>query len=513
MSEYRNGSDYSEYASTAEEVSDEKQASGEKPADKMENTSNWYCSMHKPAIFSLITAAISLFLLVFSFLPFINVRTTHGEENYYTTSFSPTEIVGYSFKIFVSYDSAKELKRSDEYKSFNKAYGKAEDISTTRKLSDTNKEKLQDFAKAAIALELVSSGENIKLNLIAASIMTIAYMGFLLAAFGMSIAAFIKAMMKYPGAEDFIRFAKKTLVMIALLFPIYLLVLAEASRFTLVPAWNFTEGALCFGDGGVSLAAGPWLSFIPLALIAVYAGYACYLKMAETSVAFSKSKDKYRIISLLILIAALISIFLPAMSVSAAYPKSKKTVEKGTEYVSLTDIYEFSGIDSDFYFANGPYYDDEIEAAAELIAKDEANVGAGAEILHGLIHSFDNMSILYVLTNAFAILFILFLALIIKKCLGNLIAGEKTLGAGKLYVLAAISAALYLIMLATLALMANAMLSIEASRYVTLSIGVGPILAPILLAASFVFLGLRPPKEKESKFDNPDVSLAPYVIN
>ena len=283
---------------------------------KTGSASIWYQAIHNPKVFSIITAALSLLLIIFAFCPFISVKTNYGEKSSYTTSFSPTEYVDYAFKAFSPYGSDKALLKSREYKTFEKAYDKIDGISMTKKLSSSDKAKLEDFTKAAIVLDLVSPDNNLKVNLVGAAAATIAYFCMLILALAASLVAIVKSFFG-GNVERYTSYASRRLGITALFLPVYLVILSQASRF------SHGSYLLDFGSGSVGVGAGLVLTLIPIFIITLFAAFKCYSKMQNLTEPHAKSNAKVRIVTMLLIVASVVAVFLPTVSVVFAVPKTK----------------------------------------------------------------------------------------------------------------------------------------------------------------------------------------------
>ncbi len=468
---------------------------------------NWYQAAHKPSVFSIITAAISLLLIIFAFCPFISVKTNYGEKSSFATSFSPVEMIKYTAKSFTPYGSDKALAKSKEYKDFEKAYQKASSISFTKKLSNSDKEKLEDFIKSAIMLDLVGPENNIKVNLVAAAAASLTYIALALMAFVASIIAIIKSLLFDSDVERYTRYASRKLGSLALSMPIFILILAQASKF------SHGSYSLGFGTAGVGVAWGLIAALVPILIISLYAAAKCYSKMQCLNETHAKSNAKTRLVIMALLIASVVAVFLPTISVSCASPKTKRKTVKETEYVSISDIYEISSVDSDYYseIINS---DESLIYAAEQVSKGKGEAGAGALLLHSVIFSEGNLSALYVFITIFAVNFMLLALTLLRRYVTAFLNGGAVINPERHLKFTILFAVFFLASSLGLSMFANTWISVDASYYLLFNLGIGPILALVFSFCAHITLRLRQEKDVTAeKFDNPDVSSAPYVIN
>ena len=465
----------------------------------------WYTAMHKPTVFSAITMAISVLLIFLLLSPFINVRTRHG-DNYYNTSFSPLQIVEYSVKSFIPYTD-KQILASDEYKEFKSISKEISKIKQYNDLTRKDKNLLEDYNKSTIALAFVKNEEIPKANLVAAAIFTIVYAVVAVTAFISSAVALIISFFKPDSANNYIRVASRRLAFLASVIPVYIMIIAQTSRFSreIVP-----EG---YGSGGVAPAWGLILTLLLLLTVPVYIGIRCYAKITGFTGAPIKFKDKKQVVSIIFAVAALLVAFMPCISLSCATPSSPGKTEFGTAYVSPTEIYEFTHEDYRYYRTSLTTSKNEIISAAEDIADNSAVINLQTDVFHNVIYSVGDLSVLYICNAVALIGFMIFAASNLRNLVDLHMYGKRAEHMKRTRVFMILFASVYLCMSIALTVMANLALTIILSRHMLFLVGAGPVLALIFSIISIVAENKKSPKAETYEFDNPDISSAPYVIN
>lgn len=465
-----------------------------------------YQIMHNPMISSIITAVISLFLIIFAFCPFISVKTNLSEKASFTSSFSPVETIEYTAKAIVPYRTEKALLKSDELRDFEKAYAKISGISETKKLSSSQQANLAKFAKAAIVLDLVSPDGTLKANLVMTAVASLVYIILAIMALVSSLIALIKSLFG-SNTEQYTRYASRKLSTIALGMPIFIILFSQAARFSKDSAF------LGFGSGGTGIAWGLALTLVLTSAMAIFTAIKCFIRWKGFSEPHARHNARNRIITMLLLATSIITVFMPVISTSCAMPKTKRSVTKSADAVYLKELFEFSSEESDYY-SEYLEYEDGFISLAEAVAKKKAEEGSGAELFHAAIYSNGNLTALYVITTIFAICFVILAATLLRRYLTAFLSGGGNASFDKHLKFTVLFASLYLIFSIVPLIVANSSLTYDLSRYVLFRIGSGPVLSLAITLAAYIFVRLTPIKnEAVEKFDNPDVSFAPYVIN
>ncbi len=475
--------------------------------NEYEAAPRWYRRLHRPAVFSALSALLSLLLIFFAFTPFISVGTKRGEEVFYT-SFTPIEVVRYAVEWYEEYDEAA-LHRTSEYKAYNRLLGKVSAIGPSAKLTDSRKEMLADFTKSAIEVEMLATGTTLKGNHIAAALFTVLYLGVAAFALLFSLFTMVKCAFGAKSVHKSTHRAAYMLGALASFFPIYSVVLAQACRFS----QGF--GVAGYGNGGVLPARGLIWSAVLLLSVPVYLFVRYRARVTRFLHLVGTHGDRMRLIAFVLLVAAVLAVLLlPAASVSFTAPASGKTAAKEVvDYISPLELYEFSSEDRNYFISENVYVEGYITDLAKEVTESERADGEGVLAFHGVIGIANGMTILYVVIVSLVSAFSVFAILTLRKLAGALALGRSAEKRKRCTVPMLLFGGAYLATSFFIMVVGHFSLPAALSPYIDFGIGIGPIVALFLAVAAIVALRLPPRRRRVCQFDNPDTSSAPYVLN
>lgn len=466
----------------------------------------WYRALHRPAVYNGIISLICAALLLLLFAPFISVSSRTPAGGSYSASFSPAEILEYAISSASSHDEISITKTS-EYKEYRRLASRASGALSQSALSSSRAELLGDYSKSYIEVGLMRLGYGPSVYLVLSALLTAAYAFIAFIAFIASFAGFISALRaRSKKAGRGVR-ASRSIVLIAASSPIYLLLMAEACRF------SFDVAPLGFGVGGTGAAWGLIVSAALLSLVPIYALVRCYASLTGFVGFKASAKSKLRLVAVLLLLLSVLAVFMPAISVGFAVGYGKSAKEASLS-VGIEDMYYLSYNDRLYYTS---LYSASSEAnlvsTAEAVTRAKAKTdGIGAQVLHGVLNTYTDLTVLYVGAAVLAVFFMIFAIALIRKLLGGLMNGTRPEGEKKCIAWMIVGASLYFAMCVAISVTANAFLFGATSRYILFGVGIGPTLALGLSIAASAILNLRCADRIEGGFDNPDTSSAPYVI-
>lgn len=465
----------------------------------------WYRFLHKGAVYNGIVMFICLALILLVFAPFISVQTRTPAGGEYSTLFSPAELVHYALKSTASYDDAAILS-TPEYRAHVKLSAKAASILSSARISAAREELLMKYNKSAIEVGLMRWNNSPSPALVAAALMTAAYVIIAFIGFITSLIAFILALSGRADASGRARRASRLLTFIAMCSPVYALVLVWACRFPyeLVPG---------FGNVGAGLAWGLILAIILLSTVPIYSLVRCYASLTGFVGFKVATKNKMRMVAVLLLVLVVVAVFLPTFSVGFAMGAGRNAKE-ATQYVGIGEVRYLTYYDrayyTSMYSANSEL---NLKVAAETAVKGKAGSdGIGTAVLHGVLNTYTDLSVLYMGAAVLATVLLFIVLSFIGKLARVIINGGRFDGVSKYIAPTIVMASLYLAMCIAISITANVLIGRAISRYILFGVGIGPLLALCSAIAAAIVLNLRCAARVEGGFDNPDTSKAPYVI-
>lgn len=466
----------------------------------------WYRALHRPAVYNGIISFICIALIILLFSPFISVKSATPAGGSYQASFSPAEMVEYMFSSASSYDGIS-ITKTPEYKEYRRLSSKASGALSQASVSASRAELLGDFSKSHIKVGLMMVGYGPSVHLVLAALLGAVYAIILLIALISSLIAFISALRTRPDTAGRGARASKMLVLLTAALPIYLLIMAQACRF------SFDVAPLGFGIRGVGAAWGLIVAVSLFSLVPVYALIRCYASLTGFVGFKISAKNKLRLVAILLLALSVVAIFLPALSVGFTVGYGKNAKEAAIP-VGVEDMHYLTYNDRLYYTsAYSALSETNLMSTAQAVTKAKAKTdGVGAQVLHGVLNTYTDLTVLYVGATVFAAFFLIMVLAFITKLLGLLMGGSRLESAKKYLAWMIVAASLYFGMCTAISVTANALLFGTTSRYILFSVGIGPTLALILAIGAAVILNLRCIDKVEGGFDNPDTSSAPYII-
>ena len=459
---------------------------------------------------SAVILALAAIMLLLVFAPFIKISVPYGDSKY-TVSLTPVEFVGLTADSVLSYNSS-QLQKTQEYKRYSELARKIGRLDENSSLSSSQKRTLGEYTKIALSLQFMSADVGPKFNLILSSAFTLAYIA--LTVFIMlfaAIALIADFTSKVMGAESALARANKLTALLVSFVPLYL--------FTLLQAGHFNFGLLVGSSSapGVALGFGGVIAFLLSCTVLAYVIWQC-VDSFLTEIKIKASITSYaKIIASAIALLAVISMFLPCISVDfAANPGKRGDVKTKTYWVDSTDIYEVSQNESSYYAQiSGSMTEDSIAEIANKTASKSQGVDKqiGSSMLNIVLFSAgDGIGALYTVTSIVELLTLFVILLLFKNILESVLKREAMQAQNNLPVVAIVVSLIYLVLSGAVCAVANSNLTATTAQYIFFSVGIGPVMLAVCTIALYICMKVRHIEKTLVEYDNPDVSSAPYII-
>lgn len=435
-----------------------------------------------------IVLALSLILLVFVFTPFASYKIEVGGDRY-DVSFSPKDSVSITVNyglIFLSRLNRQPVPGLDEELRLDESSAK-HSFMTTAMIRQTG----------------------LRTTVIIAAIMSVIYTLLCLISALLALKGLISELtMRKKGIYRHKRYAADGLIcMIACLMPAIIFCFLQAFDFGITILSEYGCRGL-----GTSMAWGAILAVMVSILGSAFVCAASFIKLIENE---EKPFTKLRITRMVccaLMILLVVSIFLPCNTISIWHANG----ETDNYFVDVMDIKELPVSDLKAYRATALHY-----GTAIIDDLDKGQVGniqtddTGETLFHTVMICRIDPRIIYravITVTMITLLFVGFLLFsTIRHCFFEI---PKFRGMKALKVFATIAIAIYLIMMIVLNIVVMLCLRLDLSYAVGFSIGIGAIIAPVIMVALLIIRQKSVKKviNRNTDYDNADVSYAPYVL-
>jgi hypothetical protein len=435
-----------------------------------------------------VVLALSLILLSFVFTPFASYKIEVGGARY-DVSFSPKD----SVSITANYGLILLSKLTRQ---------PIEGLGEELKLD-------QDSAKQSFMSVAMIRQTGLRVTVILAAITTVIYALLCIISALLALKALIsELMMRKKGIFRHKRYAADGMIcMIACLMPVILFCFLQAFDFGITPLSEYGCRGL-----GTKMAWGAILTVVVSLLGSAFVCAASFIKLIENE---EKPFTRIRITRMVccaLMILLVVSIFLPCSTISIWHANG----ETDTYHVDVTDIKEMTVGDLKNYRLVARQY------GANVIDNLKAGeVGSiqtddiGETLFHTVMLCRINPKVIYVAVIIITMITLVFIGLLLwstlRHCFFEI---PKFKGMKALKVFTTMSIAVYLIMMIVLNVVVQFCLLLDLSYMVGFSIGLGTIIAPVIMVALLIIRQKSVKKviNRNTDYDNADVSYAPYVL-
>ena len=462
---------------------------------------------YKTRACALILLAISVLMLLASFLPMVKTETSVTDTSSFTVSFSPTEILSLGID---SLGSASSEDYLDEYQNYISLRSTVEKIDFDTNLLQSQKTALKNYAKSSLKLRLMSGEESPKANLIVATIVSIAYIfaSVLTFVFAFILCAFYSRL-RNENVESFFRLVKSLVAIILVLLPVYMMLMLQTANFS----YGFEIGH--FGNQGSGLA---WYGIIMVIVIIAAIGLMsarCFSQLFKKEAGSKDYTLACKVVALVCLILAVVAMFMPFAKIQLAAIDSYGVVKTESMSVSVNNFYELSSEDVAYLTSIADSYSktELLLHIASIVSGRELSDSVDTEIFNTVAFRYnEGIEYVYTLIGIFAILSALIISLFVLAIMRLILSKVMIKRKKGLIIGTAACVLIYLVLAILVSMVCNNNIGDEMSHYVMISLGRGPILATIFTTIAIASMSIRGKKTTSREYDNPDVSYAPYVI-
>ena len=264
---------------------------------------------------------------------------------------------------------------------------------------------------------------------------------------------------------------------------------------------------------GVKMAYGG----VIMLLICILAFLQITITYISRIVGTKKVKERYTVITrataFVAVIIAAFAIFLPCISARFAISKSKGADVK-TYGISAAEIHELTDSEWDFYYVQGDLISDEqfIHMVSGISSKNKRNSYLADTLLHITMFISRDSKNMYTLMSMVQFVLMIMISVLIRGMFKSIFERKTFEHQGVFLVLTTLLSVIYLILTIVISAVSYSGMSYQMALRASFSIGASPIVMSVCMIITIIALNIREPEVKSIEYDNPDVSVAPYVI-
>ena len=450
---------------------------------------------------NLLIFLLSVVLLALAFTPFaqLKLQKTEKSRNTLDVGVSPVEGIYLTAAGAVGM-SDKELAKLDIYK----------DVKNM--LDGKEKRDEQKIVDALFSLSLLSNKSDVRAGSVMFALFSIAYIILCLVLMVYSLIPLVRELIKKDGKSRTSRKAASVIWLIVLMMPILCFCCLQMCNV----GESIVVNNMACADYSVSGDYGFFISLVLAVLGAVYVSIEPVILLLAKTHGTVSSKMKYGIVSVVLALMCIVSVFLPFGKIGFTMHKGNSKYEMELGY-SVTDIGIQSAEDIDYYASVS-------RSRAEALLKDAPEkiytnkkayseyadtvylttlVGAGRVDVTPINTAISLVSLsLLMLSGLF----------IYIKITGILFSREEK-NIVKIAILNLLLSAALLVLGVVVVIITKTSLSGTVSNYIRYTVGAGPIIA---LVSGILLLKISNRKARERNiinYDEPDVSYAPYTVD
>lgn len=453
-------------------------------------------------------------LLTVLFLPLSYSSLAYDERSSWSIEFSGTDSVKLSYYALQE-KSDKQIVRSSLYKTTVKKFDEILSSGTRPdRMSELKYQRLVSLTNNMLYLSLASDEVGAPADvLISAACFFIFVIADVVMLFS-SLSVIVKSLFSNPtkkfGSSGAMKVSIKSLWTILTFLPLMIYSFYQMSH------WGIGARLGMFSSAGCGLGAGSYIIIVVVTLAVVYS-VIYLLKGKNNAILKNKDDNKKRIAAALISVVMMVSLLLPWLTVGVAKHKGRRVTTENVS-VSMSELHCLTDEDANYYFEISSMESEELlkYQAAQIVESKEDNKNAAEEILELLVFGVYryNISAFYNFVYAMLSIQLLLCGMLLSRIGKNLFfEAENISKEKKLRVLVSLASIVISVLSIIYLIISHLSIEDELSYYVTVNVGIGPLLGIALSIAMILTLcGVKKENCIEQGYDNADVSYAPYIL-